>query len=735
MSIDMVDTKLEAYKLVHDPVHLISLLYSKYVDIEEDYGLLISNQLIFNRQSHLNIYYKEQKLFFKNEEYFRRFYKKNESNSRILKLNEYYKNYQSFFCKAIFSDFVFGTLLKNYQDTKAEIFYKNNYGDSFTKKEENSKSLNYNITSSLSSLDNITYNDTIFDKKNKQIIENEDKNSTITLTSDSFRKNNNLIKSTENLVSTNENEESFIQCLKNIIHYKQKKKKDFLNNKIKNKNEKKEKKEIKSEKENDLRKLCKQVNDKIKKKINSKSEKIFLEKTNKYNNYNNSKNLLSVLNLGNSINSATNKNNKNISKEKLKSSSNKNLFLSPQKNILFFPNSITSRITQFKKQTPFNIKYLNRNKSSHHNKRKSNQTILNKLSQNLKNTTYFLLNNKENDYNLNKAENISVTQLRNFSKDKIENKMIKSNISKITKYNQFLIANKNNRNKIKNLKNKTYELINNENKMKILRNQKLLLNHYKKMNQSPKIYKNDFVYNKDFKSKYRLFKGGNLSPDSFSSINRQNNINRKFNKKYFISSNSIDNNIHISSFSPKSISINLNINNEKTRNIAVNKNTSNTLIQNNINIINKIKIQPKSNKNNSNYNINFNNLFFYGANTPANCFENFGNNIINNKKKNLNINKINTNFYMLSLNNFNDNSVDVISRNKNKHFYSSLNKKEIKTQNNIKHMDIKKKKKKYKSFKKHEFNLNQNSHLPVNKIGNIKNIFERKSKEKIKSLK
>ena len=732
----MVDTKLEAYKLVHDPVHLISLLYSKYVDIEEDYGLLISNQLIFNRQSHLNIYYKEQKLFYKNEEYFRRFYKKNESKSRILRLNEYYKNYQSFFCKATFTDFVFGTLLKNYQDTKAEIFYKNNYGDSFSKKEENSKSLNYNITPSLSSLDNITYNDTIFDKKNKQIIENEDKNFTITLTSDSFRKHNNLIKSTENLVSTNENEESFVQCLKNIVYYKEKKKKYVLDNKNKNEKVKKENKEIKTGKEKDLKKLCKQVNDKIKKKFNN-CEKIFLEKSSKDNNYNNSKNLLSVLNLGNSINSATNKNNKNISKENIKSSSGKNLFLSPQKNILFFPNNITSRISQFKKQTPINIKYLNRNKSSHHNKRKNNQIILNKLSQNSKNTTYFLLNNKENEFNLNKLDNISVTQLRNFAGGKIENKIIKPNISEISKYNQFLIANKNNRNKIKNLKNKTYELINNENKMKILRNQKLLLNHYKKMAQSPKIYKNDLVYNKDFKSKYRLFKGGNLSPDSFSSINRQKNINRRFNKKYFISSNSIDNNIHISSFSPKSISTNLNINKEKTRNIGVNKNTNNTFIQNNINIINKIKIQPKQNKNNSNYNINFNNLFFYGANTPANCFENFRNNIINNKNKNVNINKINTNFYMLSFNNCNDNSVDVNSRNKNKHFNSSLNKKEIKTQNNTKYMNIKNNEteKRYKSFKKHEFNLNQNSHLPVNKICNIKNVFKRKSKEKIKSLK
>ena len=735
MSIDMFDTKLEAYKLVHDPVHLISLLYSKYVDIEEEYSLLISNQLIFNIQSHLNMHFKEQKLFFNKEEYLRRLYEKKESIARILKLSQYYKNYQFFFCKATFTDFFFGNLLKNYQNTMAEIFYKNNYDESFTKNGENSKNLNYNITHSLSSFDNITYNKTIFNEKNKQIIENEDKNFSITLSSNSFRKNGNMIKSMENLINTNENEESFIQCLKNIVYYKEQKKKDFLKNE--NKKENKAKKEIKNEKEKDLKKLCKQVNEKIKKKNVSKNEKIFLEKSNKDNN-NNNKNLLSVLNLGISINSPTNKNKKNISKENIKYVSNKNLFLSPQKNILFFPNNMSSRMSQFKKQTPINIKYLNRNKSSHHNKRKRNQIIFNKLNQNSKNSTCFVLNNKENEYNLNKGENISVTQLRNFSKDKMGNKIMKSNFSKIAKYNQFLNANKNNRNKIKNLKNKTYELIYNENKMKILTNQKILLNHYKKMAQSPQIYNNDLIYNKNFKSKYRLFKRGNLSPESFLSINRQNNINRKFNKKYFISSNSIDNNnIHISSFSPKPISSNLNINNEKTRNIGVNGNNSNTFIQNNINIINKIKILPKSNKNNSNYNINFNNLFFYDVNTPANCLEYFRNNFINNKNKNLNINKINTNFYMLSFNNCNDNSVDIISRNKNKHFNNSLNKKEIKTQNNIKYTNSKKneKEKRYKSFKKHELNLNPNSYFPVNIVDNIKNIFKRKSREKIKSIK
>ena len=37
MTHEEVNTKLIAYKLIHDPIKLLSLLYSKYNDIEEDY--------------------------------------------------------------------------------------------------------------------------------------------------------------------------------------------------------------------------------------------------------------------------------------------------------------------------------------------------------------------------------------------------------------------------------------------------------------------------------------------------------------------------------------------------------------------------------------------------------------------------------------------------------------------------------------------------------------------------
>ena len=97
-----IDTNLEAFKLVYDPTHLLYLLYTKYGDIEEDYNILIVNQLLYNKFTHINSLFKENK--FKNniEEFLKRKYNKKECISRIPKLYEYYKNYYIFFCKPFF---------------------------------------------------------------------------------------------------------------------------------------------------------------------------------------------------------------------------------------------------------------------------------------------------------------------------------------------------------------------------------------------------------------------------------------------------------------------------------------------------------------------------------------------------------------------------------------------------------------------------------------------------------
>ena len=245
LSTEKVNTKLEAYKLVHDPTRLLCLLYSKYGDIEEDYYLSYTNQIFYNVSSHLNIIYKENQYIDNFEEFLKRFYRKRESIERVPKLSDYYKNYLKFFCRPFFKNYKLAKLLHDYEDKKAEIFYKNNYADSVNDADEKEKdNSDKKSTSSLSSLDNITNNKIIFDKRTKKIIDNDLNNDlcTLTLTLDSA--GTNLIKDNNNnlyngcLISKRSGaNSSFEKNIYTLVHYKIKKKnekknkkKSFLNN-------------------------------------------------------------------------------------------------------------------------------------------------------------------------------------------------------------------------------------------------------------------------------------------------------------------------------------------------------------------------------------------------------------------------------------------------------------------------------------------------------------------------
>ena len=733
MTIEVVDTKLEALKLITDPSRLFALLFSKYGDIQDDYYIFISNQIIFNKHSHLNIFFKEQNTFSDETENINRFYKTNQSHLKILKLNEFYKNYQTFFCKATFSDIVISNLLRNYQDAKAEIFYKNNYGDSSLNQEEKSKIYN---SSSLSSLDNITYNKTIFDIKNKKLIENEEKNKSISLTSDSFLKKEyedlglyqKSFLDLNNSVSNNGKNDSFAECLSNLLLYKkekEKKQKQLEDNKGKN---------------NDLVNLCKQVNGKIMNKVlNKKNNTIQLNKDNNANINNIKLKSKSKTNLPSLLNSPFN------NKEKIQFSKNKkpdiiedkkiidndknnnNLLLSPRKKKFNF-SYLTSRILEFKKFKSINIKSTKRNKSYHiNNNNKNNQMISNNKTLNSNSNNSFNYNRQLIEYSINTKNNEAIIRLTNKTNKNLH--IIKPDNSQISRYNKLIANNNINKNR-KIQKNKTYELINNGKKIKNLSNKNILFNQFRKLvpttsHRNNESKKNNNIKNKNgLKHKYTIFESGNTSPIHLNPIKRHNNkrhinilqtynkyINKTKNleqhKKFIVSSNSIDNNTHVNSLSPKSINSKISIKKDRKMNI-----------QNNINIINKIKFPSRYNKNsskdsNNNYNINFNNLFFYGPNTPKNYFDNIKNNIIDNQKSNMNINKINANFYLLSFNNLN-NSNSNNSRNKIKtnNFSNnkSLNKIKIKTHNNNNNNIIFRKSESHKRFgnyKKRGLNLNE----------------------------
>ena len=210
---NIVNTKLEAYKLIHDPVHLLCLLYSKYGDIEEDQNNLYINQILYDKSSHYNVLFKEYEYLDFIDEFLKRFYFIEESFIRIPKLSDYYKNYHNFFCRPTFRNYKICEIMHNYGDIKAEIFYRNNYHTSKNEDKDNESS---NKTS-LSSLDNLTNNKTIFDKKTRTILDNINNNSSnkLTLTLDTSR----TLKSNLNLLSKRSKDDSFIKSISPLINY------------------------------------------------------------------------------------------------------------------------------------------------------------------------------------------------------------------------------------------------------------------------------------------------------------------------------------------------------------------------------------------------------------------------------------------------------------------------------------------------------------------------------------
>lgn len=72
-----------------------------------------TENLIYNKRSHLVELFKDYMLWNYIDEFLRRFYKTKESEERISTLYLYYKQYLSFFCKPIFTNFKYNDILLN----------------------------------------------------------------------------------------------------------------------------------------------------------------------------------------------------------------------------------------------------------------------------------------------------------------------------------------------------------------------------------------------------------------------------------------------------------------------------------------------------------------------------------------------------------------------------------------------------------------------------------------------
>ena len=223
-------TKYEAYRLLHDPTRLFNLLFLKYGDTAEDFNLFFTNQILYNEYSHFNTLYKEH-LHNSYEEFIKRFYVYKEIKMRMIKLNNYYKNYLKFFSKPIFVSSFYNKLVNNYYDSKAEIYYMNNLTEKKNSKKIKPTKINNNEheDSDISSIDNDTENDIIFNQRIKKMIDNNLNTNSCTLTFDINTKND------LNYINKKTISNSFANMVNNFVNYKNNKK--DLKSKNSNKND------------------------------------------------------------------------------------------------------------------------------------------------------------------------------------------------------------------------------------------------------------------------------------------------------------------------------------------------------------------------------------------------------------------------------------------------------------------------------------------------------------------
>ena len=635
-----VDTKKKALKLIYDPVCLLRLLYSKYGDIEEDFNCLYINQLLYETSSHYTIIYKEFEFYQNFDEYLKRWYTLRESVNRMPKINDYYKNYHKFFCKPNFNDFSIANIMQNYGDEKAELYYKDNFGVSNSDKDEDITRKNNSM--SLSSLDNITNNKTIFNEKNRFLIDKNEKSINYSMT---MSLNNTTLNSinnkNKNLASSKRTNDSFDQIVDNIVHYKKKKKK-------KDKKSKRNKSNKNYKNENEIKKL----NNYQQKKCNSKK--------------------------GHTENKSRKTNKISTKDQKIKNYNSNNIVKVRQ--FIGDNNALTSILKVF--NSPKNIIKRHSQKTKFEEYNNNNNQLSKKNSTNVhhqRNKTY-TLNNYSGVISLYDNGVQNLTNSKFLKKTPSQNK---TNFKSIITLKDLM--EKQNSKK----KNKTFD------SMSFLKNQMVSASSnikiYNRFKSNQNICGMSCKNSNYIGSKFNLVKNvkninfdklKNKKPTSYNYY--QNILNKIMPKKDIYRGINNNNYKNITSFGQNNLNINNNTSHSPQRNKSIspiNTNKDNKLYNNN----NDIKNRNKLAKNQiNNYNINFNNVFLTSSKPNSYVIDNNNNN--NMTCKNSNNSHVYSSINVIK--NMNNNSINN-NLNNNNFIYSNILDHENKTNKNLYVMNLK----------------------------------------------
>ena len=176
-------------------------IYKKYGDCTKNYYRHKIFDLLYSRSTNFNINYKEIIIYNSNQEYNKRYYKQNESILKLIKILKYYINYLTFFCRPIFIQFYYYSILQNYYDLQADIFYRKNYLKKGEKEEYLKNTSNYNDEEEENKdIKTLSKNNSnlIFDNKTRKYIDTS----------------TNLLTSIDRDIDESKNNETYVQKMK-----------------------------------------------------------------------------------------------------------------------------------------------------------------------------------------------------------------------------------------------------------------------------------------------------------------------------------------------------------------------------------------------------------------------------------------------------------------------------------------------------------------------------------------
>ena len=139
---NIVNKKKESLFLKQYQKYFQKKLVIKYNILPNEYRLMKIDDFITSKYCHDLASFKENLIFYYNEEFLKRYYFLKESYQKIPLFSDFYKSYLIFFCVPTLAELNLNNLIEEMVEKKAKAFYKENFKDCVDKQKKSEKAIN-----------------------------------------------------------------------------------------------------------------------------------------------------------------------------------------------------------------------------------------------------------------------------------------------------------------------------------------------------------------------------------------------------------------------------------------------------------------------------------------------------------------------------------------------------------------------------------------------------------------